>query len=78
MDRGVPVCLTRNLAGLCWAHHHLVHEGGWTIRGNADHELTFTSPQDRKLTSGPPPLLPETRLQITAITGLQLGPSDAG
>ena len=25
-----------NLAGLCWEHHHLVHEGGWTIEGNAD------------------------------------------
>ncbi|MEQ1786605.1 MAG: DUF222 domain-containing protein, partial [Acidimicrobiales bacterium] len=33
-----------NLCGLCWEHHHLVHEGGWTINGNADGELTFTNP----------------------------------
>ena len=67
---------TWNLAGLCWAHHHLVHEGGWTIKGNADHELTFTSPHGRKLTSRPPPLLPATRQHIADTTGLQLGPND--
>ncbi|MGY6502831.1 MAG: hypothetical protein ACXIVQ_18280, partial [Acidimicrobiales bacterium] len=23
-----------NLIGLCWHHHHLVHDGNWTITGN--------------------------------------------
>jgi hypothetical protein len=33
-----------NLIGVCWHHHHLVHEGGWHATGNADAEVTFTSP----------------------------------
>ncbi len=32
-----------NLCGLCWHHHRLVHEGGWSITGSADHELAFRS-----------------------------------
>ncbi len=64
---------TWNLAGLCWQHHHLVHEGGWILKGNADRDLTFTSPYGRTLTSRPPPLHPHTRQRITDITGLPLG-----
>ena len=40
-DRG-PTDST-NLDGLCWAHHHLVHEGRWEVTGDADGTLTFTS-----------------------------------
>ncbi|MGK2950248.1 MAG: DUF222 domain-containing protein, partial [Acidimicrobiales bacterium] len=50
-----------NLVGLCWHHHHLVHEGGWTITGNADAQLTFTSPQGRSHRGRPPPLRPDTK-----------------
>ena len=68
-----------NLVGLCWQHHHLVHEGGWTIAGNADGELTCTSPHGRALTSRPPPLLRATRRRINEITGLDFDhPGDAG
>ncbi len=62
-----------NLAGLCWQHHHLVHEGGWTITGNADGELTFTSPYGRALTSRPPPLLRDTRARVQERTGIVFG-----
>jgi len=59
-----------NLVGLCWHHHHLVHEDGWTIAGNADGELTFASPGGgRKLTGRPPPLRPDTRYRARAATG---------
>ena len=61
-----------NLVGFCWAHHHLVHEGGWIVEGNADDELTFTSPWGRTLSSRPPPLLPETKQRIHDITGVDL------
>ena len=30
-----------NLVLLCSEHHHLVHEGGWDLRGNANHALVF-------------------------------------
>jgi hypothetical protein len=63
-----------NLVGLCWAHHHLVHEGGWTIEGNADQQLTFSSPHGRTLSSRPPPLLSGTRQRIHQITDIDLGP----
>ena len=33
-----------NLMGVCWHHHHLLHEGGWTATGNADTQITLTSP----------------------------------
>jgi len=62
-----------NLIGLCWQHHHLVHEGGWTISGSADRRLTFTSPLGRVLTSRPPPLLPDTRARAEAATGFRFG-----
>jgi hypothetical protein len=33
-----------NLIGVCWHHHHRLHEGGWNAIGNADAEVIFTSP----------------------------------
>ncbi|MGH8899875.1 MAG: DUF222 domain-containing protein [Egibacteraceae bacterium] len=33
-----------NLALLCTQHHHAVHEGGWTVTGNADATLVFHPP----------------------------------
>ncbi len=33
-----------NLAGLCRAHHHTVHERGFSLTGNADHQLTVQAP----------------------------------
>ena len=62
-----------NLAGLCWEHHHLVHEGGWTIQGNADGELTFTSPYGRRLRSRPRPLDPNVRQRAQHASDTNLG-----
>ena len=67
---------TCNLAGLCWEHHHLVHEGGWTIEGNADGELTFTSPFGGQRTSRPNPLDPKVRRRVQDATGADLGATD--
>jgi hypothetical protein len=63
-----------NLAGLCWHHHHLVHEGDWTIEGNADGELTFTSPYGRELRSRPQPLAPHTRRRAADAANVPLWP----
>jgi hypothetical protein len=60
-----------NLCGLCWEHHHLVHEGGWTIQGNADGELVFTSPTGRALSDRPPPLDREVRRRIADTLGIE-------
>lgn len=62
-----------NLVGLCWAHHHLVHEGGWTITGSADDELVFTNPRGRTLRSRPRPLRPSTRARAERAAGVRLG-----
>jgi hypothetical protein len=59
-DRG-PTDLD-NLCLLCVHHHHLVHQGDWTMSGNANEELTFVGPSGRVMTSRPSPLW-------TAVTG---------
>ena len=48
--------LTRsdNMLGLCWYHHHLVHEGGWQLVGDANVEVKGTGPDGRVWTTGPP------------------------
>ena len=43
-----------NLVMLCTFHHHLVHEGGWTITAVADGERVFSSPAGRPLPLEPP------------------------
>ena len=60
-----------NLCGLCWEHHHLVHEGGWTVTGNADGALTFTSPSGRPASGRPPPLDREVRRRMAEALDLQ-------
>ena len=50
-----------NLALVCHAHHRLIHEGGWTIEGDPDHDLRFVRPDGRVLTTGPPPIRPDLR-----------------
>ena len=45
---------TSNLVGLCSHHHHLVHEGGWTLSGHPDHTLIFTDRLKRTWRSDPP------------------------
>ncbi len=47
---------TSNGCLLCSRHHHYVHEGGWMIVGDANSELTFTSPTGTVLRSKPPGL----------------------
>ncbi len=43
-----------NLVMLCTFHHHLVHEGGWTIAADAAGGLVFHSPIGRTLVPQPP------------------------
>jgi hypothetical protein len=50
-----------NLALLCPFHHHLAHEGGWTVEGDATQVLTFRSPLGKELATGPPGVRPAVR-----------------
>lgn len=72
---GIPISRDSvlRLLCVCWAHHHLVHEGDWTVTGNADGQVTFTSPHGRTLASRPPPLRPRVRRRCTDIIGVDLG-----
>ncbi|HVT41338.1 MAG TPA: DUF222 domain-containing protein [Acidimicrobiales bacterium] len=45
-----------NLALLCVHHHARIHAKEWTMRGNANEELTFVGPSGRVMTSRPSPL----------------------
>ena len=53
-----------NCTLLCRGDHTRVHKRGWTITGNANGDLIFTSPQGESHRSRPPnpqlPLLPDT------------------
>jgi hypothetical protein len=62
-SRGGPTDAS-NLVGLCWWHHHCVHEGGWTIAGDPEAELTFVSPFGRSHRSRPSPLRRDVRRRI--------------
>ena len=44
-----------NLVTLCDRHHRAVHELGWTMSGNADERLIFTSPHGRVMRTVPSP-----------------------
>lgn len=48
-----------NLCLLCFTHHRLVHEGGWTVSRTPEGELVFRRPDGSVLTEGPPPLRDE-------------------
>ena len=68
-----------NLALLCTFHHHLVHEGGWTVVRGEDGELAFTAPDGHALTSEPPRQVVvggalESLHEWAAERGLDLGP----
>lgn len=52
-SRGGPT-RADNMLGLCWYHHHLVHEGGWELAGDANTEIKGTGPDGRVWTTGPP------------------------
>jgi len=52
-SRGGPT-RSDNLLGLCWHHHHLVHEGGWIVEGDANVEVKGTGPDGRIWVTGPP------------------------
>lgn len=62
-EDGGPTDAT-NLACVCRYHHHLAHEGGWTVRGDPAATLTWTRPDGRTLESGPPPLRPEIQQHL--------------
>ena len=51
---GGPTVLS-NLITLCPAHHSRVHELGWTMSGDANGLVTFTSPHGRPSVSSPSP-----------------------
>ena len=38
-----------NLVSLCTFHHHLVHEGGWSVARTLDGQIAFTAPDGQAL-----------------------------
>ena len=42
-----------NLVMLCPYHHRLVHEGGWTITGHPNNQLSFSAPRGEHTTHSP-------------------------
>ena len=63
-----------NLVTLCGRHHRAVHELGWSLAGDADAVLTFTSPHGRLMRSVPSP----TWRQSSAVRSAQSKPARDG
>lgn len=56
-----------NLVGICYFHHHLLHEGGWNIEGDANGALVFVGPDGRRILETPPPLRDDVRARMARI-----------
>lgn len=67
-----------NLVLLCNQHHRLVHEGGWSVRGDPAGELEFLRPDGTVLETGPPGLRPEVRRRLFDEPGGDDGDDDTG
>jgi hypothetical protein len=63
-----------NLVTLCGRHHRAVHELGWSVSGDADAVLTFTSPHGRPMQSVPSP----TWRQLSLVRSAQAKPGRNG
>ena len=67
-----------NLVTLCTAHHHLIHEGGWSLTRSAAGELLFSAPNGKPLPAQPPREHVEDTLpslgEWAVDRGLDLGP----
>jgi hypothetical protein len=67
-----------NLVTLCPAHHHLIHEGGWSVTRTAAGEWVFSSPNGKPLPAQPPRERVEDTLtwlgEWAVDRGLDLGP----
>jgi len=42
-----------NLVLMCQHHHYRLHSLGWSMKGNANEELTFKAPTGRVMSSRP-------------------------
>ena len=67
-----------NLVTLCTAHHHLIHEGGWSMTRTAAGEWLFCAPNGKPLPGQPPRERIEDTLtwlgEWAVERGLDLGP----
>jgi hypothetical protein len=71
--RGGPTTL-ENLIELCSYHHHLVHEGGWTVEILALGEVRFRRPDGRPAPNAPPALRGDVRVLVEAFDHLGIDP----
>ncbi len=62
-----------NLVLLCRRHHRLVHEGGYSLTGNANETLAFRDPRGKLLANSPQPP-PGSHRELVARNGAS-GPS---
>jgi hypothetical protein len=58
---------------LCWYHHRLVHEGGWSIRGDPDFDVVFIRPDGRPYEPNPPPLREDIAARLLPSRGRPAG-----
>ncbi len=64
-----------NLIPLCELHHHLVHEGGWTLTLSPDRRTVWRTPDGRVHFDG---ITIDRRPHVAAATGIDVDPAPAG
>ncbi|HWC14034.1 MAG TPA: hypothetical protein VG929_05520, partial [Actinomycetota bacterium] len=57
-----------NLVTLCRYHHRLMHEGKWSITGNADAEIRFVKPNGEVLPMASTPVRLEVKQRLIDAT----------
>ena len=57
-----------NLVLMCQHHHYRLHSSGWSMRGNANEDLTLVAPTGRVMTSRPSPLWTGVSTRPTALS----------
>jgi HNH endonuclease. len=62
-----------NLVSLCWRHHRSVHERGWHLSGDPDHELLFIGPDGRSVAESATPVSTDPDAIVRSQRDLGLG-----
>ena len=63
-----------NLVDLCWHHHHVVHEGGWTVELRPGGDVVFRRPDGAPVEATPPMPTGDVAAVVAEQRGLDIGP----
>lgn len=63
-----------NMITLCWRHHHLLHDQGWSLRGDPDGFIEFVHPSGSAYEARLPAIRPDIQMRFEEWLGLEREP----